>query len=312
MLLARPRDDNECGQCKAAAKDVQILTAKCGHQRICAECLPHYIQVESRGSGLVDCPTCRQKLEEEDFSAKTPEDLDMERKIQVRRQVKQVYNKFESEFADARGYNDYLEKVEDLIWNLTYNNDVLRTKEEMDAYTQENREAIARNRRKRDEERAAWKKRVDDENEAMERKRGEWDDQEHQMKRDKQAAHLQRLHKLKAKRKDLGSVGDGQSNGAPLSPANENLPPGGQQQHLVAGQPSQMQAAPQYILRIVDVPHDSKGNRRRRLWPDFERKRRAEEAAARDRAESEAGLFIVRQGKRPKVGDVGKSSGKLR
>ncbi|KAF6732905.1 CDK-activating kinase assembly factor MAT1 [Oryzias melastigma] len=59
-----------------------------------------------------------------------------------------IYNKRECDFQSLREYNDYLEQVEDIVYNLTNNVDVENTKLRMEQYQRENKDVIQRNKAK--------------------------------------------------------------------------------------------------------------------------------------------------------------------
>jgi CDK-activating kinase assembly factor MAT1 len=262
-------DDTLCAVCKVSSSQilvaVQILTSKCGCQRICSDCLPKHFIGHAR-AGLIDCPKCGTPLQEDDFSLKTPEDLRMERQVQVRRQVKQAYNMFQSDFKNLRAYNDYLEEVEELIYNKVHGLEISRTKDKIEKYSLDNREQIARNRRKRDEERATWKKKVEDEAESMEKKRAEWVDEDIQKQRDQDSTHKERLHKI---RQDKGKPkprrqAEGDSS---AKPSEHPLPPA-DSASTTGNAPGQQKAMFQPPRVFADIAEGAGPHWRR--WPTHE------------------------------------------
>jgi CDK-activating kinase assembly factor MAT1 len=62
------------------------------------------------------------------------------------------FNKKESNFATLRDYNDYLEEVETITFNMTYGIDVEETKQKIEKYKQENQDIIKKNRSKLSQE----------------------------------------------------------------------------------------------------------------------------------------------------------------
>ena len=67
--------------------------------------------------------------------------------------ARRSYNRRQADFAALKEYNDYLETVEDIIFNLCEGNDVRATEARVDAYRRENAAEIARlNRRNAEEE----------------------------------------------------------------------------------------------------------------------------------------------------------------
>lgn len=59
------------------------------------------------------------------------------------------YNKREDDFETLREYNDYLEEVESIIFNLANDIDVEETKKKIEQYKKENQESINKNRGKK-------------------------------------------------------------------------------------------------------------------------------------------------------------------
>ncbi|EFJ34320.1 hypothetical protein SELMODRAFT_230282 [Selaginella moellendorffii] len=70
----------------------------------------------------------------------------MNKEMQVRRRIASIYNKREDNFASLRDYNDYLEDVEDIIFNLVQGIDVAETEAKIKAYNEENYEQILASR----------------------------------------------------------------------------------------------------------------------------------------------------------------------
>lgn len=58
------------------------------------------------------------------FRRATFEDLKVEREVDLRKKVMKIMNKTEDDFETLRDYNDYLEQVEEMTWNLILNIDV--------------------------------------------------------------------------------------------------------------------------------------------------------------------------------------------
>ena len=119
---------SSCAACSATAEALKrrgcpLLTAKCGHQMMCAprqplspphptlslrggaeaavlsarraarsceECLPQHFQNHAV-RGLLPCPQCQVELREHDYSSRTPDELAVERALQIRRQIKKEY-----------------------------------------------------------------------------------------------------------------------------------------------------------------------------------------------------------------------------
>lgn len=80
----------------------------------------------------------------------------MNKELQTRRRIQNIYNKRQDDFPSLRAYNDYLEEVEDIIFNLIEGVDVVSTEEKLMKYQDENAEAIIASRARRAEEEAAF------------------------------------------------------------------------------------------------------------------------------------------------------------
>lgn len=79
----------------------------------------------------------------------------MNKETQIRRRIRNTYNKREEDFPSLRDYNDYLEEVEDIVFNLIEGVDVQRTEAKVALYQEENAEAIVAARARQAEEQAA-------------------------------------------------------------------------------------------------------------------------------------------------------------
>lgn len=58
------------------------------------------------------------------------------------------FNKKEEDFATLREYNDYLEEIETIIFNLVNNIDVVGTNKKIEQYKKDNKEIIMKNKAK--------------------------------------------------------------------------------------------------------------------------------------------------------------------
>jgi len=81
----------------------------------------------------------------------TKESLDPEYKkdMNVRPYILEIYNKRREDFKDLRSYNDYLEEVEDIIYNLSNDIDRTITEQKIKKYREQNQEVIILNQSKR-------------------------------------------------------------------------------------------------------------------------------------------------------------------
>lgn len=70
----------------------------------------------------------------------------VEKEIDIRKRVLKDYNKKEEDFVTLREYNDYLEEIETIIYNLTNNIDVVTTNKKIEQYKKDNKELIMKNK----------------------------------------------------------------------------------------------------------------------------------------------------------------------
>lgn len=72
----------------------------------------------------------------------------MDKEVSIRRKILKDFNKQPADFETLREYNDYLEEVETIIFNLVFDKDVLNTNNKIDTYKKQNKDLIMRNQSK--------------------------------------------------------------------------------------------------------------------------------------------------------------------
>uniref|UniRef100_A0A1A7YHR3 CDK-activating kinase assembly factor MAT1 n=1 Tax=Iconisemion striatum TaxID=60296 RepID=A0A1A7YHR3_9TELE len=138
-------DDQGCPRCKTTKyrnPSLKLMVNVCGHT-LCENCVE---MLFVRGSGI--CVQCDTPLRKSNFRVQLFEDATIDKEVEIRKKVMKIYNKREFDFPSLREYNDYLEQVEDIVYNLTNNTDVENTKLRMEQYQKENRDVIQRNKAK--------------------------------------------------------------------------------------------------------------------------------------------------------------------
>ncbi|KAF5373125.1 hypothetical protein D9758_001698 [Tetrapyrgos nigripes] len=95
--------------------------------------------------GPAPCPICSKVLRKLAFSPQTFEDLEVEKEVAIRRRLAKEFNKRLEDFDDLRDYNDYLQEVEDIAFNLINNIDVPQTEAKIQAYKAANAALTAAN-----------------------------------------------------------------------------------------------------------------------------------------------------------------------
>ncbi|KAL0484748.1 CDK-activating kinase assembly factor MAT1 [Acrasis kona] len=76
----------------------------------------------------------------------------MDKENRIRKAILKDYNKTQQDFENLKEYNDFLEEVEDIIFNIVNDIDVEETQEKIREYRNKNKMQIARNRARKDEE----------------------------------------------------------------------------------------------------------------------------------------------------------------
>lgn len=82
------------------------------------------------------------------FKLQQFEDASVDVEVETRKRILQDYNKTEEDFGTLDEYNNYLVEIEDIIYNLVRNINIIETKERIERYKKENKDIIARNKLK--------------------------------------------------------------------------------------------------------------------------------------------------------------------
>lgn len=70
----------------------------------------------------------------------------VEKEVDIRKRILRDFNKKEEDFESLRDYNDYLEDVETIIYNLANNIDVIETNKKIEQYKRDNKDLILKNK----------------------------------------------------------------------------------------------------------------------------------------------------------------------
>ncbi|QDS72118.1 hypothetical protein FKW77_003760 [Venturia effusa] len=137
--------DEECPVCHSRRylnkSMIFKINPECYH-RLCNSCVDRLFS-----SGPATCPIagCGKTLRGNKFRVPTFTDLALEREVDIRARVAAVYNREESDFETLRDYNDYLQQVEDVTFNLINRINVEATEREIKAYQAANLDLIEKN-----------------------------------------------------------------------------------------------------------------------------------------------------------------------
>ncbi|XP_004923452.1 CDK-activating kinase assembly factor MAT1 [Bombyx mori] len=138
-------DDQACPRCKTTKyrnPSLKLMVNVCGHV-LCENCVDLLFL---KGSG--SCPDCNIVLRRGNFRVQLFEDPMVEKEVDIRKRVLRDYNKKEEDFNSLREYNDYLEEIETIVYNLTNNIDIVETNKRIEQYKKENKELIMKNKAK--------------------------------------------------------------------------------------------------------------------------------------------------------------------
>nr|CAG4636447.1 EOG090X0BPM [Eubosmina coregoni]SVE70010.1 EOG090X0BPM [Eubosmina coregoni] len=138
-------DDLTCPRCKTTKyrkPDMVLMVNVCGHA-LCQECVE---QIYVKGSG--NCLECSYPLKKSNFRVQMFEDSNVDKEVSIRRKVLKDFNKTREDFEELKDYNDYLEEVETIIFNLVFDKDIINTSKMIDTYKKENKDLIMRNQNK--------------------------------------------------------------------------------------------------------------------------------------------------------------------
>lgn len=113
------------------------------------------------------------------------EDAFVEKEVDIRKRVLRDFNKKEEDFATLDEYNDYLEEIETIIYNLSNNIDVPETNRRIEQYKKENKESIIRNKMKFNKDVLELERLIEEEQQHEANKRETLEKQEIEAKRRK-------------------------------------------------------------------------------------------------------------------------------
>ncbi|XP_060520162.1 CDK-activating kinase assembly factor MAT1 [Cylas formicarius] len=136
-------DDFACPRCRTTKfqnPSLKMMVNVCGHG-LCESCVDLLFL---KGSGA--CPDCKIPLRRNNFRVQLFEDALVEKEVDIRKRVLRDFNKKEEDFNSLAEYNDYLEEIESIIYNLTNNIDIVNTNKRIEQYKKENREQIQKSK----------------------------------------------------------------------------------------------------------------------------------------------------------------------
>ncbi|XP_059481134.1 CDK-activating kinase assembly factor MAT1 [Neocloeon triangulifer] len=175
-------EEQACPRCKTTKyrnPSLKLMVNVCGHA-LCESCVDLLFL---KGSG--SCPDCGVPLRRSNFRVQIFEDPFVEKEMDVRRRVMKDYNLREEDFATLREYNDYLEELETIIYNLTNNIEIIATNQRIDKFKRDNKEIISRNRARTGREEMELEELLEEEKQVHENRKRAIVEEELQEKRKK-------------------------------------------------------------------------------------------------------------------------------
>ncbi|XP_011497030.1 PREDICTED: CDK-activating kinase assembly factor MAT1 [Ceratosolen solmsi marchali] len=138
-------EEQACPRCKTTKyrnPSLKLMVNVCGHT-LCESCVDLLFL---KGSG--SCPECQIALRRANFRVQLYEDAMVEKEVDIRKRILRDFNKREEDFETQSEYDNYLEEIENVIYNLTNNIDVIETNKKIEQYKKENKDQIIKNKSK--------------------------------------------------------------------------------------------------------------------------------------------------------------------
>nr|SVE75969.1 EOG090X0BPM [Daphnia hispanica] len=142
-------DYQTCPKCKTTKyrnPAMILMVNACGHA-LCESCVELLF---AKGSGA--CPECKCPLRRNNFRIQLFEDPAVDKEVDIRKRILKEFNKRQEDFPTLREYNDYLEEVETIIFNLVFDIDPTNTNKMIDNYKKENKDITQKNRNRQSQE----------------------------------------------------------------------------------------------------------------------------------------------------------------
>lgn len=205
-LLTYDHDIDMCPICKSSRylnPNMRFLVNPECYHTMCESCVDRIFSL-----GPAPCPYagCGKILRKNKFKEQLFEDLAVEREVDVRKRVARTFNQREVDFDSLASFNNYLEEVEGIVFNLVNNVDAQETEAKLQSYEQANRSTILANsvRQKQDDEQVELRTKYEKElkMQAIKLKR-QVEQEEEQIKRDGQ---VQLIRELATSKGDAESI----------------------------------------------------------------------------------------------------------
>ncbi|KAI9757734.1 MAG: TFIIH/NER complex subunit [Chaenotheca gracillima] len=142
----RIADDSDiCPVCKSSRylnPNMRFLVNPECYHKMCESCVD---RIFSHGPAACPIAGCHRTLRKQRFRKQTFGDIRVEKEVDVRKRIAEIFNRRQEEFETLRDYNDYLEEIETVTFNLLNSVDVPATESKLAAYASQNAASITRN-----------------------------------------------------------------------------------------------------------------------------------------------------------------------
>ncbi|CCM02919.1 uncharacterized protein FIBRA_05033 [Fibroporia radiculosa] len=173
-----------------------VILSRHDHHR-CESCIDRLFTL-----GPAPCPVCNKILRKLAFTPQTFEDLEVEKEVAVRRRIAKEFNKRMEDFPDLRSYNDYLEEVEDITFNLIHDIEIPETEARIAAYRRENAALIELNIQREEQYNRLLKEQEDAERQEREHRAAELRRLEEEEREEREKERQELIDKLETSDKD--------------------------------------------------------------------------------------------------------------
>jgi len=228
---------------------MRLMVAVCSH-KMCDSCVARTFFAHQS----FPCPDCNIVLKKNSFVIQSQDDSSLSKENAIRKRILRIYNKHQEEFPSLQDFNDYLEYVEDIIFNLVNAQDVDATNAQVTRYEKANQNVIVLNQSKLVEEERLIQTRIQTEEERMREQRKVFTMQDQQ---EAQARNLQRIEEVtkknpKANKKCMNKEKSKEETKPTATPAITRTYKPTVQKSVVGAQPQQPSLLPAQPLQQKD------------------------------------------------------------
>jgi CDK-activating kinase assembly factor MAT1 len=206
LRVADNAPSESCPVCKSSrylnSKLEFKINPECYH-KMCESCVD---RIFAHGPAQCPIPGCSRTLRKHRFRKQTFEDIRVEREVDIRKKIALVFNKREDDFEDLRAYNDYLNEVEDITFNLVEGIDVPESEARLESYRAKHADEIATNQHIAKDEITSFKQQQEREEEQAKMRRKAARREEEDERREAAESKRDMLNRLAAGTEDAETI----------------------------------------------------------------------------------------------------------